>query len=101
MVKCPIANPITVQAAAAANNIRRAVLNLGVQFRQNARSGRNAVRFERALLQDSSVVPVVRVPDLYGVGDTVDVWDGDVVGATGRWNVANVWLRPAAPRARP
>jgi len=61
----------------------------------------NAVRFERALLQDSIVVPVVRVPDLYGVGDAVDVWDGDVVGAAGRWNVANVWLRPTAPRARP
>jgi peptide/nickel transport system substrate-binding protein len=61
----------------------------------------NAVRFEGALLQDSTVVPVVRVPDLYGVGDAVDVWDGEVVGATGRWNVANVWLRPAAPRARP
>src|SRR6185295_15129858 len=50
-----------------------------------------AVRYERGLLQDSIVVPVVRVPDLYGVGDAVDVWDGDVVGATGRWNVANVW----------
>ena len=61
----------------------------------------NAIRFERALLQDSSVVPVVRVPDLYGVGDAVDVWDGDVVGPTGRWNVANIWLRPATPRARP
>jgi hypothetical protein len=59
------------------------------------------VRFERALLQDSSVVPIVRVPDLYGVGDAVDVWEGDVIGATGRWNIANVWLRPAAPRARP
>jgi MarR-like DNA-binding transcriptional regulator SgrR of sgrS sRNA len=61
----------------------------------------NVVRFERALLQDSIVVPVVRVPDLYGVGDAVDVWEGDVIGATGRWNIANVWLRPAAPRARP
>jgi MarR-like DNA-binding transcriptional regulator SgrR of sgrS sRNA len=59
------------------------------------------VRLERAILQDSVVIPVVRVPDLYGLGEAVDVSNGDVVGATGRWNFANVWIRPAAPRARP
>jgi MarR-like DNA-binding transcriptional regulator SgrR of sgrS sRNA len=59
------------------------------------------VRFERALLNGFVVVPVVRTPALYGLGENVDVWDGDAIGPTGRWNFANVWIRPAAPRARP
>jgi len=58
------------------------------------------VRAERALLQDGVVIPVVRVPELYGLGEAVEVWDGNAIGATGRWNFANVWIR-AATRSRP
>ena len=57
------------------------------------------VAFERALLQGSVVVPVVRVPELYGLGEGVHVFDGDAVAPTGGWNFANVWVhRMAAGR---
>src|SRR5205807_2207318 len=56
--------------------------------------------FERALLQRSVVVPIVRVPELYGLGEGVDVFAGEAVGPTGAWNFANVWVRSAGPRRR-
>jgi len=61
-----------------------------------------ALAFERALLQGSMIVPVVRVPDLYGLADGVEAFSGEPVDATGTWNFANVSLHAAArSRGRP
>jgi MarR-like DNA-binding transcriptional regulator SgrR of sgrS sRNA len=58
------------------------------------------VRFERGILDGFVVIPVVRVPELFGLGDAVDTSEGDAVGPTGRWNFANLWIRSAV-RERP
>ncbi len=57
-------------------------------------------RLERALLDRYVVVPVVHVPELYGVADRVDAWSGEPVLPTGAWNVANIWLRTEQPARR-
>jgi len=54
------------------------------------------VRFERTLLQRAVLVPIVRVPQLYCVAESVDVWDGEPVSALGVWNFANLWIRPGS-----
>jgi hypothetical protein len=58
------------------------------------------LRLERAVLETSVVVPVLRVPELYGVGERIEVWDGRVVSATGAWNLASLWIRAATPDPR-
>jgi peptide/nickel transport system substrate-binding protein len=55
-------------------------------------------RFERALLKDAVIVPVVHVPHLYAVSESVETWDGAVVTPTGGWNFANVWIRSKPQR---
>ena len=56
---------------------------------------------ERALLEASIVVPVLRVPELYGVSERVDAWDAQpAVTVTGAWNLASLWLKPPAPETR-
>ena len=54
-------------------------------------------RVERALLEHSIVVPVVHVPEIYGLGERLDSWNEPVVSATGALNLADVWLRAGAP----
>ena len=56
-------------------------------------------RVERALLEQFVVVPVVHLPALYAVSERVDTFSGRAISATGRWDLADVWLRPdAVPR---
>ena len=54
-------------------------------------------RVERALLERSIIVPVVHVPEIYGLGERVDSWNAPVVNATGAWDLANAWLRAGSP----
>jgi hypothetical protein len=54
-------------------------------------------RVERALLERSIIVPVVHVPEVYGLGPRLDSWNGPVVMPTGAWNLADVWLRAGSP----
>lgn len=54
-------------------------------------------RVERALLERSIIVPVVHVPEIYGVGERLDSWNEPIVSATGVLNLADVWLRAGAP----
>ncbi len=58
------------------------------------------LRFERGMLAGFVVIPVVRLPELFGLGEAVDISEGEAVGPTGQWNFANLWIRPAA-RPRP
>ena len=55
-------------------------------------------RAESGLLQQSVIVPVVHLPALYASGDRVESFEGPVVGATGGWNLSNVWLQPETVR---
>jgi hypothetical protein len=54
-------------------------------------------RVERALLERSIIVPVLHVPDVYGLGERLESWNEPVVSATGALNLAEVWLRAGAP----
>ena len=58
------------------------------------------LRLERALLETSVIVPVLRVPELYGLGGRVEAWDGRAVSPTGAWNLASLWIKTAPPDAR-
>jgi peptide/nickel transport system substrate-binding protein len=50
-------------------------------------------RVERSLLERSIIVPVVHVPEIYGLGERLDSWNRPVVSASGALNLADVWLR--------
>ena len=58
------------------------------------------LRLERAVLETSVVVPVLRVPELYGLGERVETWEGRASSPTGAWNLASLWIRAASPDAR-
>lgn len=53
-------------------------------------------RIERAMLEPAIVIPVVRVPELYALSDRV-ASNGPAVGASGAWNLSDVWLRVERP----
>jgi len=42
-------------------------------------------------------VPIVHLPDLYGLSDRVGTWNRPPVSGSGAWNFADVWLRSGAP----
>jgi ABC-type transport system substrate-binding protein len=48
---------------------------------------------ERAVVERAVIVPLVHLRELYGIGDRVDSWNEPPIGETGRWNLANVWMR--------
>ena len=52
---------------------------------------------ERQLLERSVIVPIVHLPDIYGLSDRVATWNRPVVSVSGAWNFADVWLRSGAP----
>lgn len=52
---------------------------------------------ERQLLERFVVVPIVHLPDVYGLSDRVGTWNGRVISASGAWNFADVWLRNGTP----
>jgi ABC-type transport system substrate-binding protein len=54
-------------------------------------------RVERALLERSIIVPVLHVPDVYGLGERLESWNEPVVSATGALGLAEVWLRVGSP----
>ena len=54
-------------------------------------------RVEGALLERSIIVPVLHVPDVYGLGERLESWNEPVVSATGALNLAEVWLRAGSP----
>jgi ABC-type oligopeptide transport system substrate-binding subunit len=52
---------------------------------------------ERQLLERFVVVPVVHLPDIYGLSDRVASWNARAVGASGAWHFGDVWLRNVTP----
>ncbi len=54
-------------------------------------------RVERALLERRVIVPIVHVPETYGLGARLDWWNGPIVTANGAWNLADAWIRAGSP----
>jgi ABC-type oligopeptide transport system substrate-binding subunit len=52
---------------------------------------------ERQLLERAVIVPIVYLPDIYGLSDRVATWNRPAVSVSGAWNFADVWLRSGAP----
>ena len=50
-------------------------------------------RVERALLEHDVIVPIVHVPELYGLGARVESWNAPPVLPSGAWDLASVWLK--------
>jgi peptide/nickel transport system substrate-binding protein len=53
------------------------------------------VQTERALLEHDVIVPIVHVPELYGLGAGLESSNGPVVLPSGAWDLPNVWLDTA------
>ena len=49
---------------------------------------------ERALLERDVIVPIVHVPELYGLGRRLESWNEPPVSPSGAWSLADVWLGP-------
>jgi hypothetical protein len=54
-------------------------------------------RAEQALLDRAVVVPIVHLPQLYGVGERVGAPSTAVARPAGGWNLADVWLQGGRP----
>jgi len=54
-------------------------------------------RAEQALLDRGVVVPIVHLPELYGVGERVGASLQSAARPLGGWNLADVWLRSSRP----
>jgi ABC-type oligopeptide transport system substrate-binding subunit len=52
---------------------------------------------EQKLLDRSVVVPLVHLPEIYGLSDRVGTWNAPAVRASGGWNFADIWLRGGKP----
>src|SRR5262249_20161343 len=52
---------------------------------------------ETALLDRAVIVPIVHVPDIYGVAEHVLPWQSPAILGSGEWNFADVWLRSGKP----
>jgi peptide/nickel transport system substrate-binding protein len=50
---------------------------------------------ERALLEGFRVIPLIHLPDVYGVGPRVR--GGPGIAPSGEWRFENLWLEPARP----
>jgi hypothetical protein len=48
---------------------------------------------ENDLLDDGVIVPIVHVPDLYGMSENVATFNARAVRESGEWNMASLWLR--------
>jgi hypothetical protein len=51
------------------------------------------VQFENRLIAEAVVVPVVHLPQLYASSPGIGSWLEPIVLSTGRWNLANAWIR--------
>ena len=54
-------------------------------------------RAEQALLDRLVVVPIVHLPELYGVGERIGAAATAVARPIGGWNLADVWLQGGKP----
>jgi MarR-like DNA-binding transcriptional regulator SgrR of sgrS sRNA len=54
-------------------------------------------RLEADVLEAASIVPLVHLPQIYGVDSRVDSWLEAPLLPSGAWNFARVWLRTDAP----
>ena len=54
-------------------------------------------QFERALVEHHIIVPIVHIPELYGIGAQVESWNGPIVLPSGAWDLASVWIRADKP----
>ena len=54
-------------------------------------------RAEQALIDRVVIVPVVHVPELYGLGERVGFSTWPAVRPTGGWDLADIWLQGGKP----
>ncbi len=49
---------------------------------------------EQAVVSSDWVIPLVDLPEIYGLGKRVENWDPPAVSLAGGWNLQNVWKEP-------
>jgi hypothetical protein len=96
-VHVPASSPDRALAAAADRLTSRDAANPAAAIQSQAPSLDVVYQAEQKLLDRSIVVPLVHLPEIYGLSDRVGTWNAASVRAAGAWNFADVWLRGGRP----
>jgi hypothetical protein len=93
----PATSPDRALVAAAGRLSARDAANPAAAILSPAPSLEAVYQAEQKLLDRSIVVPLVHLPEIYGLGERVGTWNAASVRPSGGWNFADVWLRGAKP----
>ena len=96
-VQVPATSPERALAAAADRLAARDAATPAAAVLSPAPSLDAVYQAEQKLLDRSIVVPLVHLPEIYGLSDRVGTWNAASVRAAGGWNFADVWLRGGQP----
>jgi ABC-type transport system substrate-binding protein len=96
-VHLPATSPDRALVAAATGIAARDAANPAAAILPPAPSLDAVYQAEQRLLDRSIVVPLVHLPEIYGLGDRVGTWNAASVRPSGGWNFADVWLRGGRP----
>jgi hypothetical protein len=69
--------------------------SLGLPPQPPANTPEQTYAAERALLEGFRVIPLIHLPDVYGVGSHVR--GGPGIAPSGEWRFENLWLEGARP----
>jgi MarR-like DNA-binding transcriptional regulator SgrR of sgrS sRNA len=96
-VNIPATSPDRALAAVAGRLTTRDLVQPVAATLSPAASLESVYDAEQKLIDRAVVVPVVHVPEIYGLSDRVGTWNAPAVRASGAWNFADVWLRGGTP----
>jgi ABC-type transport system substrate-binding protein len=86
---------LRVASADPAKALARIAADLGMPAPPRAESPEQTYAAERALLEGFRVIPLIHLPDVYGVGPRVR--GGPGITPLGEWRFDNLWLEGARP----
>ena len=68
--------------------------SLGLQSPSNLADTESRYKAERALIEDHTVIPIVYLPQIYGIAPRVHNWDASQRGKAFTLHLENVWVSP-------
>lgn len=86
---------LRVSSADPAKALAQFAATLGLPFSARTDSPEQLFAAERALLEGFRVIPLIHLPDVYGVGPRVK--GGPGVGPSGEWRFDSLWLEGSRP----
>ena len=86
---------LRIASAEPAKALSRIAADLGLPAPPRADSAEQIYAAERALLEGFRVIPLIHLPDVYGIGPRVR--GGPGISPLGEWRFENLWLEGARP----